>query len=64
MEFDECIKSLPPRSHDDFQTPEVPKVISAETLKVVKNDELINIVKELHSISQELKTLNRILKRR
>lgn len=62
--FHECIKSLPPRS---YETPEAPKCKSAETpemLPVLESTELKVIAKELHSISQELNTLNRILKRK
>lgn len=56
--FHECIKALPPRS-GNYETPEILPVLESTDSK-----ELKIIAKELHSISQELNTLNRILKRK
>lgn len=56
--FHECIKALPPRS-SNYETPEMLPVLESTDSK-----ELKMIVKELHSISQELNTLNRILQRK
>lgn len=61
--FDECIKALPPREHTSPQKAKIDgenKIIIKES----QSEDAKKIIKELHSISQELNTLNRILKRR
>lgn len=71
--FNECIKSLPPREHtspenmlDAYKTKQKAKIDEEDKimLKGLQSDDAKKIIKELHSISQELKTLNQILKRR
>lgn len=72
-QFYECIKSLPPREHtspenmlDAYKTKQKAKIDEEDKimLKGLQSDDAKKIIKELHSISQELKTLNQILKRR
>lgn len=71
--FDECIKSLPPRDHttpesmlDAYKAKQKAKIDEEDKViyKGLQPDDAKKIIKELHSISQELNTLNRILKRR
>lgn len=71
--FDECIKALPPREHtspenmlDAYKIKQKAKIDEEDKimLKGLQSEEAKKIIKELHSISQELKTLNQILKRR
>lgn len=73
MEFDECIKTIPKRKHttpenmlDAYKTKQKAKIDEEDKmiLKGLQSEDAKKIIKELHSISQELKTLNQILKRR
>lgn len=64
--FNECIKSLPPRNHETPEsankTHEYPEaLIPVSIAKELNNNDLKLIIKELHNISQELKTLNKRL---
>lgn len=66
--FKECIKSLPPRSHETPESADESALEAVKTEKIKEYDRedknLQNIAKELHGIYKELSNLNRILSRR
>lgn len=67
--FHKYIKSLPPRKHETPEsvdkTHEYPEaLIPVSIAKELSNNDLKLIIKELHNISQELKILNNILRRK
>ena len=66
--FKECIKSLPPRSHETPESADKSALEAAKNKKLKDYDRedanLQSIAKELHGIYKELSNLNRILSRR
>ena len=66
--FNECIKGLPPRSHETPESADKSALEAVKTKKIKEFDRedasLQSIAKELHGIYKELNNLNRILSRR